>query len=103
MFSLVEGCPNSLTVPATVKHNGVTVETQQLCYRGAQGNLQRDAAGSPTDDATLQTLARPANRLVSGSGRFPPFSAELPDEAESLQALTMTFLKPATGLAGIAR
>ena len=33
VISLVEDGTNSLTVPATVKHNGVTVETQQLYYR----------------------------------------------------------------------
>jgi hypothetical protein len=42
-----------LTVPATVKHNGVTVETQQLRYRRAQETLQWDAAGNLTNDAVL--------------------------------------------------
>ena len=40
-------------MPAVVKHNGVTVETQQLRYRRAQETLQWDAAGNLTNDAVL--------------------------------------------------
>ena len=53
VIPLVEHRTNSLTVPATVKHNGVTVETQQLRYRRAQETLQWDAAGNLTNDAML--------------------------------------------------
>jgi hypothetical protein len=40
-----------LTLAASVKHNGNTVETQQLRYRRTQETLQWDAAGNLTNDA----------------------------------------------------
>jgi len=55
---------NSLTVAATVKHNGITVQTQQLRYRRAQETLQWDAAGNLTNDAVLAFTYDAAGRLI---------------------------------------
>ena len=67
MIFLVEDRTNSLTVPATVKHNGVTVETQQLRYRRAQETLQSGAAGNLTNDAAMVFTFV----LLGASGEMP--------------------------------
>jgi RHS repeat-associated protein len=61
-----------LTEAATVKHNGVTVETQQLRYRRAQETLQWDAAGNLTNDAILAFTYDAADRLVEIKDRTAP-------------------------------
>jgi len=72
VISLVEDSTNSLTVPATVKHNGVTVETQQLRYRRAQETLQWDAAGNLTNDAVLAFTYDAEDRLIEIKDKTAP-------------------------------
>ena len=64
---------NSLTVAATVKHNGVTVETQQLRYRRAQEALQWDAVSSKLTPAwAVPEMGRSTARPPDASrGRTP--------------------------------
>jgi YD repeat-containing protein len=61
-----------------VKHNGTTVETQQLRYRRAQEALQWDAAGNLTNDAVLAFTYDAADRLIEIKDKTaPPTRTEL--------------------------